>query len=138
MKHAFIAFSALAAMAIAAPAEAFNIKNNTAFTICAQSHTGDYKELVGPGETSRGWNTGKTLQVTLVPYDVSVCVNDNGMCFIECNDDVRTVVTVPPHAQVSVNHAWFQPGNVGDNNRAGQTTMFMVVEAPANYDYNLQ
>ncbi|GIL40094.1 hypothetical protein [Roseiterribacter gracilis] len=120
------------------PAAAFNIKNDTPWMICVFGNRGGYADQISPGQTNQGWALNKTIKISIVPFDASVCVGENGEnCTTKCSNKAYTEVEVPPHAQLRISGTTYEPGDVGDGDRKAQWVMW-ALGAPAKYTWNLQ
>lgn len=138
MKHGLIAAVLATTMLQAGAAHAFNVRNDTAWPICVLGNKGNYTDIVGSGSTNAGWNLNSDIEISIVPFDESVCVGEYGQnCTNKCNESRLTTVKVPAHAQLHVTGTTYEPGDIGDHRRVKQWVMW-TLGAPARFDWNLQ
>ncbi len=127
---------AFAGMLASAPdAQAFNVKNETAFTACVFGEHG-YSDHVYPHSTNQGWYYDKPISLQFFPWDGYVML-ENGQNYITCNDTITTSCYIRAHGQAQLLGMTFQPGNI-DGNSKWAWAMYYVADAPASYMLNDQ
>ena len=134
----FMSLTTLSAAALAgailssASAHAFNVKNDTAFTVCVTGNKGHYFDKVMPKTTNQGWAVNEAITLRFAPFDGYVIL-ENNQGHVLCNS-YDTTCALPPHGQAVLTDAIFYPGAVDANvDPKAAFTMFYVLDAPARF-----